>query len=440
MGRLRACRCLIGDLCTRARWLCLPADPPPPPPATLLGSGWQFNGEGACTVIPQGGDAAAPRACATAFECEARQSLIWVRLEPPAASTAAADAPAAAAFGAPGGDAIPALPELEDPDWFELAPMWRDLPMDYATLIENVVDASHVPFTHHKSVSKRESSGSFADMAVTGRGAWGFAGRWASGPRRGGLGAQETLFAGPNLMRHTIDAFSTRGFANVTAVYGTPTAPGRCRLFVRQPFRFKNKVVRALFALAPTFLAHLGNLNVLDDDNIFLHWQEREAARRGLGARPAGQVFFMPTPADAYVAAFRVWLEAEGGGGPFGRQGRRWLAAAGPRLPRAALLDHYGSHVASCKICQAALRRMKVARAAAAALAVLGAVAAVAATAARLAAGGAAPPAAVPLAAGAAAVALVAALVWRWCAATLPRFYSGSWPPPRNVAPGEWKP
>lgn len=37
-----------------------------------------------------------------------------------------------------------------------------------------------------------------------------------TGPRKGALGAQHTLFHGPALMRHTIDAYGTRGFANVT--------------------------------------------------------------------------------------------------------------------------------------------------------------------------------------------------------------------------------
>jgi phenylpropionate dioxygenase-like ring-hydroxylating dioxygenase large terminal subunit len=76
---------------------------------------------------------------------------------------------------------LPLLPELDDPDWFELTPMWRDLPMEYSTLIENVVDAGHVPFTHHASVSKRQSSGMFDDMKVVEKGPWGFKGIWATG-------------------------------------------------------------------------------------------------------------------------------------------------------------------------------------------------------------------------------------------------------------------
>jgi phenylpropionate dioxygenase-like ring-hydroxylating dioxygenase large terminal subunit len=90
--------------------------------------GWQFSGDGACTLIPQGGETSNPRACATAYQCEERQGLIWVRLQP-------AGAPATA-------DDIPTLPELDSDEWFELAPMWRDLPMDYSTLIENVVSGT----------------------------------------------------------------------------------------------------------------------------------------------------------------------------------------------------------------------------------------------------------------------------------------------------------
>ena len=43
------------------------------------------------------------------------------------------------------------------------------------------VDAAHVPFTHHASVSKRQSSGSYADMKVTEKGPWGFRGVWETG-------------------------------------------------------------------------------------------------------------------------------------------------------------------------------------------------------------------------------------------------------------------
>ena len=110
-------------------------------------------------------------------------------------------------------------------------------------------------------------------MKVTERSRGGFRGIWPTGPRRGALGAQHTHFQGPSLMRHTIDAYDARGFANVTAVYAVPMTPGRARAIVRQPFRFKNKLFPVLAGLAPTFLGHLGNNSVLDEDNRFLHLQ-----------------------------------------------------------------------------------------------------------------------------------------------------------------------
>ncbi|KAH7622547.1 hypothetical protein Ndes2526B_g03378 [Nannochloris sp. 'desiccata'] len=404
--------------------------------------GWQFDGEGACKSIPQGGDISHPRAQATSFQCVAKQGLIWVRLQPhheDGSPTAADDELS-----------LPLLPELDDPDWFELTPMWRDLPMEYSTLIENVVDAGHVPFTHHASVSKRQSSGMFEDMRIEEKGPWGFKGIWPTGPRKGGLGAQLTHFQGPNLMRHTIDAFSTRGFANITAVYGVPTTPGRCRLIVRQPFKFKNKLIRKAFGIMPQFMGHLGNLSVLDDDNIFLHLQERESVERGLTEKPIGQVYYMPGSSDAYVMAFRGWLDRIAGGGPFGPQNAAWLAAAGPRLSKTELLDHYHSHTENCSICRTALARLKVVRAAAAVLAVGGSVTAVAAAVtqavslrqAALSASSASLlslPAA-PFVLGGLALAVVTGAVWAWCFKTIPRFFEGVHPPARNRVPGEYTP
>lgn len=50
-------------------------------------------------------------------------------------------APAPGDAVVPSGEDIPTLPELEDPAWFAFGDMWRDLPYDYTTLLENVLDA-----------------------------------------------------------------------------------------------------------------------------------------------------------------------------------------------------------------------------------------------------------------------------------------------------------
>jgi hypothetical protein len=314
------------------------------------------------------------------------------------------------------------------------------------TLFLNLLTpASLCALQHHASVSKRQSSGKYTDMRVIDKGPWGFTGEWPTGPRKGGLGAQRTLFQAPNLMRHTIDASDTRGFANITAVYGVPTTAGRCRLIVRQPFKFKNKAIKALFGIMPEFMSHLGNMTVLDDDNVFLHMQERESVMRGLSQKPIGQVYYMPGVSDAYVIQFRNWLENVAGGGPFGPQNETWLAKAGPRLRPDQLLDHYHSHVEKCSICKTALARIKIVQSFAAVAGVLGAVVSVATVTAQLAWARMASTslhlyAAMPLVVGGAAVAFVAGIAWAWCSKTLPRFFRGERVPPRNKVPGEWAP
>ena len=46
----------------------------------------------------------------------------------------------------------------------------------------------------------------------------------------------------------------------------------------RFPFRF-NPPSRLLIGLRPRWLQHIGNHKVLEDDQVFLHWQERVLGR-----------------------------------------------------------------------------------------------------------------------------------------------------------------
>lgn len=71
------------------------------------------------------------------------------------------------------------------------------------------VQVGHVPFTHAGSVSKR-SSADVITLDVLESSAAGFKGINKKGPRKGQLGAQDTEFRGPCLMRHTINAQDTK--------------------------------------------------------------------------------------------------------------------------------------------------------------------------------------------------------------------------------------
>jgi phenylpropionate dioxygenase-like ring-hydroxylating dioxygenase large terminal subunit len=111
---------------------------------------------------------------------------------------------------------------------------------------------------------------------------------------------------------------------------------------------------KLLIGLRPRWLQHIANHKVLEDDQVFLHWQERVLERAG-GSPAADRSFFMPNKADVYVAALHRWLNSNGGE-PF----------AGELLPERQrnedLMDRFQSHTKSCRSCSTALKRIRAAR------------------------------------------------------------------------------
>jgi len=300
--------------------------------------GWSFDGSGACTAIPQlEGEAAAtacasPRAHCRSYASATAQGLLFVFAGDPEA-----------AAGVP----LPLVPVLEEPGWL-VQDTFRDLPMDALTLLENVLDVSHVPFTHHRTVGRRENAAPVV-AELTGFGPDGFTARWPEGPRRGRLGSQFTTFAAPALMWHDLTA---KGFARfLTVVYATPIRPGECRLIARFPFQFASRWPRLLLGLRPRWLQHSGNHTVLEDDQVFLHWQERALAGRGSSAS-FERACYLPSPADVYVTGLHRWVR-EHGGAPF--PGR----ALPPRLPLPALMDRFEAHTRHCRSCRTAHGRLR---------------------------------------------------------------------------------
>ena len=112
---------------------------------------------------------------------------------------------------------------------------------------------------------------------------------------------------------------TAKGFGRIlTVVYAVPIRRGECRLFARFPFQFQSALPRLLIGLRPRWLQHIGNHKVLEDDQVFLHWQERTLAAAG-GSAFAERAFFLPTAADVYVAALHRWIN-NNGGEPFAGQ------------------------------------------------------------------------------------------------------------------------
>ena len=302
--------------------------------------GWSFNGAGHCTAIPQApqGQTISSRSHCRSYATASAQGLLFV-------FSGAAEAAAAVP--------LPLVPMLQEQasgwaDGWLVQDTFRDLPMDALTLLENVLDVSHVPFTHHATVGKRSNAGP-VELELTSFGAEGFTGLWREGPRLGTLGSQHTTYAAPCLMWHDLTAPRFARF--LTVVYATPIRRGECRLFARFPFQFRSPWPARLLALRPRWLQHIGNHTVLEDDQVFLHWQERTVAEQG-GSPQALRRFHLPTSADRYVRALHDWVNRYGG-----------EPCAGQPLParqsRAALMDRLDAHTRHCHSCSGAQRRLK---------------------------------------------------------------------------------
>ena len=365
--------------------------------------GWAFNGDGSCDRIPQQPQdlsaQASNRACVTSMPTAERQGLLFVYPGEPQRAQQVK---------------IPIIEPMEDSEGWVCLNTFRDLPYDALTLLENVLDSSHVPFTHHQSVGNRETA-SPVELDVLESGKQGFKGFWAEGPRKGTLGQQHTDFVAPNFMRH--DLTSKQFGRTLTVVYATPIRKGQCRLFARFPFQFSSKVPSFFIKLTPRWYSHIQQNAILEDDQIFLHYQERYLEANG-GSAQFAKAFYLPTRADSFVAELRKWVnryEAD----PFADE------TLPPPLPTEQLLDRYHSHTKHCASCSKALARIQTTRQG---VAILGAIAWIILP---LLAYGLGEPSLV-WSILAAVIPLTAGAAWLGLGQLQRRFYQGRAVPPRN--------
>lgn len=302
--------------------------------------GWAFAGNGDCQRIPQqvtdGKAETSKRACVASLPTIEKQGMLFVY--PGKAENAALTK-------------VPIVEAIEEnPDEWICINTFRDLPYDALTLLENVLDASHVPYTHHRTVGNRSNAGP-VELEVTESGKNGFKGVWQEGPRKGTLGRQDTTFIAPNLMWH--DLTSKQFGRTLTVVYATPIRKGECRLFAIFPFKFSSKLPGLFIKLTPRWYSHLGQNRVLEDDQIFLHHQERYLAE--VGSENFTKAFYLPTKADSFVFELRQWVNNYSVD-PFPN------VSLPPALSRVELLDRYHSHTTKCNSCRTALANIQKVR------------------------------------------------------------------------------
>ena len=313
--------------------------------------GWTFDGAtGACEAIPQGSTPTA-RARATALPTVARGGLIWVW------TSALYDGAANAAPDVGALDALSLQAEVFDAGGASIADYSRELPMDATMLLENVMDPSHLPYTHHDTISKRANAGPIdlrLDRPATDEGFT----LAKSFPDRADVSGF-VRYDAPSLVLSETDR-GPGGFRDWNVVYAVPVAPGRCRLFVRVVFEVaklegpQRFVFERILPNAPPWAIHLSNHKVLEDDNIFLH-HAGAALRDDDALHPADweRRLYMPTAADAGVRAYRRWLDAY-----TASRGAVFSTHLAPGAPaprtRAALVDRRASHTDQCASCSRA--------------------------------------------------------------------------------------
>lgn len=385
--------------------------------------GWQFAGSGACARIPQAEDPKAEAtACASARSCVAsypvleasRLLWVWPDSSPGAAARAAA---------APPPPRQPLEGELDAPlqraGWF-----MRDLPYGHTILLENLLDPSHLPFSHHGlGPALRRDNGKpipmqpVGDPAISRDGALTTAGTPSSSsspqelynpghaptlimntasvfrPKDDTGLACELSFRPPCYVRYKYDMGSAYTTTELLAV---PTTPGFSRVFVsngrlpkddeaadassesasndaatqekKKADRRMNPLALVIMRSLPVWVSHLFTHQIFDGDGIFLRYQEQ---RLRAGGKRWAKSYYLPTSADRFVALMRTWMDAEAGGGPayFGADPLAQDMGESAALTREQMLDRYNQHTRHCPECQKGVRQVTAVRNACAAVA-----------------------------------------------------------------------
>ncbi|CAM9919816.1 unnamed protein product [Ectocarpus sp. 12 AP-2014] len=324
-----------------------------------------------------GKDEAQPKACAKVYPTQVAQDIIWVWAEngPDAGLESMLTPPRL-------------LPELDDEEGLasgRVVPQGvqhTDLAYGWDTMIENLVDPSHVPCAHHGVAGDRYKDVRPIDLQPDKE--WPVT---ATSGFRFEFDDQITsshstiTFVPPCLV--LVENADDAGELKMT-LYGVPTKPGWCRLVGRQAYvhkyvpkskeakalRKENKrlgkkpselmVAASIMSKIPQWLMHASAGLFLYQDMVLLHHQDKTLASVGHDSTRISSysnAVYTPAPADRAVMAVRKWIATHGSGGP------AWDKDCDPALPerehnRKVLFDYYEGHTKTCSTCLRALKNI----------------------------------------------------------------------------------
>lgn len=262
---------------------------------------------------------------------------------------------------------FPTLPEHLIPDYLDpqRRVSFRDIGYSFDMAIENLMDASHVPFAHHTLQGSRSdattvitkptsdlNNGSYVTISFQDR-------------TRGKFREGTSVFVPPAHFYFKDNHTATGSLATKVLIACAPVSPGRTRLFLTLPFPRSR-----LLSLIPVWLMHAFSMTFLDSDvwvadaehfirapqNAFLTTPTSVSTTESdilLGARANSTPrYAMVTPADQGVVHWRKWWRRHLSRIPM-------FAPAPPTLPRLdgrTRRDRYEDHIRYCKHCQGGLR------------------------------------------------------------------------------------
>eukprot|EP00879_Flechtneria_rotunda_P017557 GHRR01018407.1.p1 GENE.GHRR01018407.1~~GHRR01018407.1.p1 ORF type:complete len:585 (+),score=188.77 GHRR01018407.1:338-2092(+) len=264
--------------------------------------GWQFNGRGTCTNIPQIGDSAkmhaacaSPRACVASFPTTDSEGLLfaWLEAGPQAEAEAAAKRPYS-------------MPEFKDTPEYSAPWFTTQAPVDYTYWLEQGMDPTHANFLHHTcgflmSAALPMPYERIKGVTVNG----GFV--WKHGPydiSQEGMQAERQLIP-PNALRVVYDRGFVRGFVTM----GVPVRPGISRVFAR--FKVSGTPKKNMANKPNIFnLPHWarGQSPLPDQDTVVN--VKQEALMREFNQGPRDYNLF--SGADQGIIASHRWFEAAG--------------------------------------------------------------------------------------------------------------------------------
>lgn len=298
--------------------------------------GWQFDKQGICTHIPQAENPELVSKnkeilCAVALPVRQQQDLLWVW--PDVKSTQQAT-----------NTPLPLSPKIDASIGFVWTSFVRDLEYDWQTLIENVADPSHVPFSHHGVQGDRakarpiefkieQSTANLIEVTTFGR------------------VQRKITFEPPCRLEYTFSfSDSSKQFGFVS--YCIPVSPGKSRIIILFARNFATK----LFRLQPRWWEHINDRNLVIDGDMVLLMQQEHFLQQRQTTQSWKTAYQLPTSADRLIIEFRSWFDRYCHGQlPWSEVGIEVPLTRNINNDRQHILDRYKQHTQHCHSCRKAL-------------------------------------------------------------------------------------